>query len=253
MKAAEPNAPDPGEEAFLASYDPEEFPRPSIAVDVVLVTIHEGELRALLVRRAEPPQKGRWSLPGSFVRLGEDPEAGARRVLAEKAGLEGIFLEQLYTFGAPDRDPRTHVISIAYYALVDQARLAGALGASEGRALARVEVEWEGEVGGPAAATDAEGAPLAVAFDHADILGLVVKRLRGKLDYAALGFQLLGSRFTLRDLQTVHEVVLGRPLNKDSFRRRMLASGQIEPTGEREQDVLHRPAELYRIARESAV
>ena len=85
------------------------------------------------------------------------------------------------------------------------------------------------------------------------MLGLVVKRMRGKLDYAALGFQLLPARFTLRELQTVHEVVLGRPQNKDSFRRRMLASGRIEPTGEREQDVLHRPAELYRIAEESAV
>ena len=221
-----------------------------LAVDVALATVHSGELRVLLMRR---PELERWALPGGFVRRGEGLDEAARRILADKAGLRGdLFLEQLYTFGRPDRDPRTHVVSVTYYALVDQALLNEA--SSEAfRDSMRIDVEWEGEQGGPAHAVDREGNPLRLAFDHARILGTLVQRLRGKLDYAALGFQLLPRQFTLRELQTVHEVILGRSLNKDSFRRRLLASGLIEATGKREQDVLHRPAELYRIARPSAV
>ncbi len=228
---------------FLAEYDANEFERPSVAVDVALLTVHEGGLRVLLVERVEPPQRGAWALPGGFVGMNESLDDAAARVLRDKGGLEGIFLEQLYSFGSPGRDPRTRVISVAYVALVDHARLEGT-----GRPLAELQVPWEGEEGGP---VEVEGMDLA--FDHAEILGAAVKRLRGKLDYAALGFQLLPDRFTLRDLQTVHETILGRELNKDSFRRRMLATGLIEPTGEREQNVLHRPAELYRIHQASAV
>jgi 8-oxo-dGTP diphosphatase len=239
---------DADDREYLESYDPEAWARPSVAVDVALVTVHEGELRALLVRRPEPPQKGRRALPGGFVVLDESLDDAARRVLATRTGLADVFVEQLFTFGAPDRDPRTRVISVAYYALVDHARLERALAARPELELTPLVVPWEGLAGGPVKV--AGGLP---AFDHAAILGLVVERLRGKLDYAALGFQLLPRRFTLRALQTVHEVVLGRELNKDSFRRRMLASGLIEPTGEREQDVLHRPAELYAIRDQSAV
>ncbi|MDB4453819.1 NUDIX hydrolase [Planctomycetota bacterium] len=228
---------------FLAGYDASEFERPSVAVDVALLTVHEGGLRVLLVERVEPPQRGAWALPGGFVGMNESLDDAAARVLRDKGGLEGIFLEQLYSFGSLGRDPRTRVISVAYVALVDHARLE-----ATGRPLAELQVPWEGEEGGP---VEVEGMDLA--FDHAEILGAAVKRLRGKLDYAALGFQLLPDRFTLRDLQTVHETILGRELNKDSFRRRMLATGLIEPTGEREQNVLHRPAELYRIHQASAV
>ena len=112
----------PDDADFLKAYDPGQFQRPSVAVDVALVSVHEGELRVLLIRRDEQPQRGSWSLPGGFVRMDEDLEQAARRVLVEKAGLEGLFLEQLYTFGAPERDPRMRVISVAYYALVDHAR-----------------------------------------------------------------------------------------------------------------------------------
>ena len=100
---------------------------------------------------------------------------------------------------------------------------------------------------------DAEGRPLPLAFDHADLLGMAVKRLRGKLGYTPIGFQLLPECFTLRALQSVHETILGRPLNKDSFRRRMLSSGELEATGDHEDEVGHRPAELYRFARRSAL
>ncbi|MFK7960375.1 MAG: NUDIX domain-containing protein [Phycisphaerales bacterium] len=242
------------EAAFLAAYDASAFDRPSVAVDIALMTVDGGSLRALLTRRAEHPARGQWSLPGGFVDPSESLDDAARRVIQAKAGLTDIFVEQLYTFGAVDRDPRTRVISVAYYALVDVARLtpaivAGATGAAD-RRLAPVTVDWPGEAGGPAAvreeAGDDAGAPLPLAFDHAEMLGLVVQRLRGKLDYAPIGFEMLPDTFTLRQLQAVHETILGRSLNVDSFRRRMLASGELNATGTREADTAHRPAELYR-------
>ena len=231
------------EQAFLAAYDAAQFPHPSVAVDVALVTADEGRLRAVLTQRTEHPAKGRWGLPGGFVQIDESLDAAAARVLEKKLGLSGIFLEQLYTFGRPDRDPRTRVISVAYYALVDAARLRPAK-----LTLATLQVPWQGEQGGPIEALDSEGTKLPLAFDHADILGLVVQRLRGKLDYAPIGFELLPREFTLRQLQTIHETILGRTHNKDSFRRRLLASGLIAPTGKLEEAVDHRPAELYRFA-----
>ncbi len=237
---------DADERAFLAAYDASRFPRPSVAVDVAIVTASEGELRALLVQRDEHPHRGDWSLPGGFVRMDESLDAAAARVLADKGGVENVYLEQLYTFGAPARDPRTRVLSVAYYALVHP----GELPHSNGRVRrARLGVSWSGETGGPASALDDDGTPLPLAFDHADMLGMVVKRLRGKLDYTAIGFELLPEHFTLRALQEVHETILGHALNKDSFRRRMLASGRIRPTGAQESDVGHRPAALYRFAR----
>jgi 8-oxo-dGTP diphosphatase len=241
------------EAAFLDAYDPKDFDRPSVTVDVALISAAEGHLRAALVKRTAHPFKGRWALPGTFVGIDESLDTAAARALRGKAGLGGMFLEQLYTFGQPGRDPRMRVISVAYYALVEAARLAALeRGAPEVRGV-RLAVPWEGETGGAVEALDEAERPLPLAFDHAEILGMAVKRLRGKLDYAPIGFQLLGETFTLLELQRVHETVLGRPVNKDSFRRRMLASGQLEATGQMQTGVDHRPAELYRFLRRSAV
>ncbi|OGQ24431.1 MAG: NUDIX hydrolase [Deltaproteobacteria bacterium RBG_16_71_12] len=234
----------------MRGYDPGAYPRPSVAVDVVALTVEQGSLHAALYRRAAHPSRGRYALPGGFVRLDESLDAAARRLLAHKAGLSDVFLEQLFTFGDPKRDPRGRVIAVAYYALVDAARFPRR---RDGLVMARVNVPWQGETGGPIEAEDAEGRPLPFAFDHADIVGLAVKRLRGKLDYSPVGFQLLPAEFTLRQLQDVHEVVRGEPVNKDSFRRRMLASGHLEATGSHEHNVTWRPAELYRFVRRSAL
>lgn len=241
------------ERAFLDAYDPGAFERPSVTVDVALLSAFDGALSTLVLERSAHPFKGRFALPGGFVAMDESLDAAADRVLAEKCGLPGVFLEQLYTFGAPDRDPRTRVITVAYYALVDRARFAEAAARADGLAVARLEVPWEGETGGPVELRTDEGKALQLAFDHAEVLGMAVKRLRGKLGYAPIGYQLLARRFTLLELQRVHETILGRPLNKDSFRRRMLASGDLEATGESQKDVDHRPAELYRFARRSAL
>jgi 8-oxo-dGTP diphosphatase len=242
-----------GEAEFLAEYDASAFVRPSLTVDVALLTVAEGSIRVLLLERSHHPQQGKWALPGGFVAIDESPDAAAARVLGEKAGLAGLFLEQLYTFGEPGRDPRTRVVTVAYYALVPAERLVTA-GVPDGEKaqLARLHVPWPGERGGPVEAVDPSGAPLPLAFDHAEILGTAVKRLRGKLDYAPIGFRLLPERFSLRALQQIHEVISGRRLNKDSFRRRMLATGQLEATGEHRTDVEYRPPELYRFVEPAA-
>lgn len=239
------------EQEFLTAYDPKAFDLLSLAVDVAILTVVDGGLEAALVERAEHPHRGRWALPGGFLRMDESLDQAAKRVLGQKAGLANVFLEQLYTFGNPKRDPRTRVITVAYYALVDPVRLVP--DDTHTFELGRIVVPWEGETGGPVEVRDREHRKLPLAFDHADILGMAVKRIRGKLDYTPIGFQLLPETFTLRRLQDVHETILGRTLNKDSFRRRMLASGLLEATGERESEVGHRPAELYRFTKRSAI
>ncbi len=240
------------EAAFLARYDLTAFERPSVAVDIVVLGFARGSLSVAVYQRAEHPHRGRYALPGGFVRLSESLDAAATRLLHGKAGLAGVFIEQLYTFGTPGRDPRGRVIAVAYFALVDAARLACAATAPGAR-VATVRVPWPGETGGPVELHDHTGHELPLAFDHADVLGMAVKRLRGKLDYTPIGFQLLPDEFTLRALQDVHEAVRGERVNKDSFRRRMLASGFLEATGAHESDTSHRPAELYRFVRRSAV
>jgi 8-oxo-dGTP diphosphatase len=228
---------------------PLRYGRIGVAVDVVLATVHEGAVHVLLVQRTQEPASGVYALPGVFVGDDETLEQAASRALRRKTGLDDVFLEQLYTFAAPDRDPRGRVLSVAYYALVSAGRLEAALAAvspADGLALARIAVPWEGEAGGPVDVRVGD-APLSLPFDHAEIISLAVLRLRGKLDYAPIGFRLLPERFTLRELLQVHEAILGRPLPLNSFRRRMLDSGQLLATGEHEQGRTHRPGELYRV------
>lgn len=253
-RAAKKTAGKPAESeaAFLAGYDLTAFERPSVAVDIVVLGFARRSLSVAVYQRAEHPHRGRYALPGGFVRMDESLDAAAARLLHGKAGLRGVLIEQLYTFGAPGRDPRGRVIAVAYSALVDAARLARATTAPGAR-VATVRVPWPGETGGPVELFDHTGSALPLAFDHADVLGMAVKRLRSKLDDGPVGFQLLPEEFTLRALQDVHEAVRGEAVNKDSFRRRMLASGFLEATGAHERDASHRPAELYRFVRRSAL
>lgn len=234
------------EDDFLRNYDPAAYDRPAVAVDLVLMTVRDGAPAALLARRARHPARGRWALPGGFVRIAEGLDAAARRVLREKARIDAGYVEQLYTFGAAGRDPRMRVVTVAYFALLPAGRLAAALKSDPALTLARVDVPWTGEAGGPAGASGDDGA-LPLAFDHADILGLAVLRLRGKLGYAPVAFALLPELFTLRALQDVHEAILGVALNKPAFRRRMIDQGWIEATGARETGASFRPAELFRL------
>src|SRR5262245_16824943 len=156
------------DKAYLASYDLEAFKRPSVTVDLVLMSVLEGALHALLMRRAQPPAEGKWALPGGFVRLDESLDAAARRILHEKAHVASALLEQRYTFGAVDRDPRMRIITVAYCALLPAARLEKAREEAGDLALAKIVTAWKGETGGRAEAHSADGARLALAFDHAD-------------------------------------------------------------------------------------
>ena len=189
----------------------------------------KAELRLLLIRRAIPPFKGAWALPGGFVLAGESLEEAARRELREETGLTTVYLEQLYTFGEPQRDPRGRVVSVAYYALVNL---------NEHK---------------PSAASDAEGTAWTsvkalpkLAFDHAAILETALARLKGKLSYEPVGFELLPRKFTLSQLQRLYESVLERPLDKRNFRKKLLAMGLLVDLKELEQGVAHRAARLFR-------
>ncbi|WAJ30351.1 NUDIX hydrolase [Antarcticirhabdus aurantiaca] len=228
---------------FLRNYDPQAFARPSITVDLVLLSIRGGRPSVLLMRRTAPPQADRWALPGGFVGIDEDLEAAAARVARDKAGIEGARLEQLYTFGAVDRDPRMRIVTVAYLGLMEEGAFEDALRDTPDRLGAVLEI---GPTGEGFAARSPRGEALPLAFDHAEILAAALMRLRGKLDWSDVGFSLLPERFTLRQLQEVHEAILGTSLNKPAFRRRMLDKGWIAPTGAREEGASFRPAELFR-------
>jgi 8-oxo-dGTP diphosphatase len=206
-----------------------EYPRSALTVDCVVLGFDEGDLKVLLIKRGLEPFKGRWALPGGFVRIDEALDAAARRELREETGLSNIFLEQLYTFGEVRRDPRERVVSVAYYALVKLSDHA-AKGATDA-ANARWFVVSE--------------AP-KLAFDHTEILRTAVERLKGKVRYQPIGFELLPPKFTLSQLQHLYEAVLGTELDKRNFRKKVLSFGLLVPLKESQMLGRHRPAQLFR-------
>jgi 8-oxo-dGTP diphosphatase len=208
-----------------------EYPRPAVTVDLVIFTIADNDLKVLLIRRGGEPYKNHWTLPGGFVEIDESLEAAAARELKEEAGVTNVYLEQLYTFGDPKRDPRGRVISVSYFALVDaeQQRIRAASDATE--------TEWH-SVFDPALATK-------LAFDHKQILDYAVWRLRNKIEWTTVGYELLPKKFTLSELQRVYEIILQRPVDKRNFRKKILAQGQIRELNETRSDGAHRPAKLY--------
>ncbi|WP_159981502.1 MULTISPECIES: NUDIX domain-containing protein [unclassified Novosphingobium] len=237
------------ESQFLEEYDPAAYERPSVTVDLVLIGLRGGRPAVLLQERRDPPFAGRWALPGSFVGVEEALESAAVRTLHEKARLEKAHLEQLYTFGTVDRDPRMRVITVVWLALLNEQDFTAALAANPALLPAAIDVTWTGEAGGPIKVATPNGAQIDLAFDHAAIIAVAVQRLRGKLDYSEVGFALLPELFTLRQLQDVHEAILGTALNKPAFRRRMQDRGWLAATGTREEGTSYRPAELFRYQR----
>lgn len=204
-----------------------DYPKPIVTVDTVVLTLADGGLNVVLVRRDKEPFPGAQALPGGFVRIGEDRDAGAaaRRILAEKAGIATGFLEQLYTFSGPVRDPRGWSVSIAHYFLVRREDLP-----AEDR-FALVPIDRLPEL----------------PFDHRAIIAKAVERVRSKASYTTLPIHLMPETFTLEELRACYEAVLGRPLDRSSFRQKMLASGFVVlALGERKGQ--HRPAQLYRAA-----
>jgi len=206
------------------------YPHPALTTDIVIFTIRDKELKLLLILRGGEPYEGKWALPGGFVKLGEDLESGARRELEEETGIRDVYLEQLYTFGAVERDPRERVITVAYYALIpsDQIQLRAATDAEA--------VGWFNMNELP-----------ALAFDHQQIVEMAHQRLTAKLDYSTIAFQFMPDEFTLSEFQEVYEIILQEDIDKRNFRKWVLALEQIEETGNEKRDGPHRPAKLYRV------
>lgn len=222
-----------------------DYPQPAIAVDIALITVIDGSIAVLVVHRDEPEQvRGKYALPGGFVHIDKSLNDTVAQVLREKANVKSVYLEQLATFGELNRDPRGRVISIAFFALIPKQKLTKALEGRGDLSLLKITTSWAGEKGGKAIVWKGKK-KITLAFDHDIILGEVVKRLRGKLGYSAVGFELLPARFTLSDVQEIHEAILGTSLTKPAFRRKILDRGLIRATGTREARGAFRPAELY--------
>ncbi len=206
-----------------------QYPHPAVTTDTVVFTIRDQQLQLLLIRRGLPPYEGMWALPGGFLDIDENIDHCAQRELQEETGLSGIYLEQLYTFGAPERDPRERVISVTYYAIVPADRLRPRAGSDA------VEAAWYPLNNLP-----------ELAFDHDKIIEMAHQRLISKTYYSTIAFQFLTERFTLSELQSVYEILRGEKLDKRNFRKSILALGQIEETNELRRHGTHRPARIYR-------
>src|SRR5262245_26037467 len=213
------------------NYDPTRYERPSVTVDVVIFTLQERELHVLLVKRKHWPFEGRWAIPGGFVNMSESLELAARRELEEETGVRDIYLEQLYTFGDPKRDPRTRVISVAYIALVSADTQT--LRVSE----ESTDVRW----------FPVRALPGPLAFDHDTILATGLDRLRSKLEYTTLAFQLLPEVFSILELKHIYEQILGEEnkIDKGNFYRKIKDANILEDTGLRREG-RGRPTTLYR-------
>jgi 8-oxo-dGTP diphosphatase len=212
-----------------------EYARPSVTVDCVVfgLDLDAEDLKILLIQRSGKPFAGMWALPGGFVDMGETLEQAAKRELQEETGISRLYLEQLYTFGDPGRDPRDRVITVAYYALV---KLTDHTIKADTDAS---DVAWFGVSDLP-----------RLAFDHAKIVATALNRLKGKVRYQPIGFELLPAKFTLSQLQRMYEVILERSLDKRNFRKKILGMGLLVETSEIQKDVAHRAARLYRFDEE---
>ena len=254
------------EQQYLQNYDPSQYEHPSVTVDILIFTVSDKKLRLLLIRRNAYPYLGKWAIPGGFLRMDESADDAAARRIREEAGVEQIHLEQLYTFSAVDRDPRTRVISIAYLATVPQGKLhyLAGVGADDAALFEICGVTGQNVDGNPECAYPSneedyllkgpDGEVISsrdLAFDHGRIIRTAILRMRGKLDYTDLAFGFVEdpSSFTLTELRLIHEAILDRPLDIGNFRRTIKreyeAAGRIEERG-LEKGSVGRPAMLYR-------
>ncbi len=221
------------QEESATTYDASKYDRPSVTVDVVIFSLIERELNILLVKRKRWPYEGQWAIPGGFINIDESIETAARRELEEETGVRDIYLEQLYTFGEPLRDPRTRVISVAYFAIIRADRQV--LKVSD----ESTDVRW----------FPVRRLPGQLAFDHDHILATALDRLRSKLEYTTLAFQLLPEVFSILELKHIYEQILGEKLDKGNFYRKIKDAKVLEDTGMRREG-RGRPTTLYRFRRD---
>jgi 8-oxo-dGTP diphosphatase len=204
------------------------YETPLVTVDIVVLTVESGKLKALLIQRKQPPFQNMWAIPGGFIHSGETLEAAAERRLFEETNAKDIYLEQLYSFGTPLRDPRARVITVAYYALISADRLS-----LQAKANAQ-NVGW----------FDVTDLP-ELAFDHKGIVMRAWARLKEQLKDSNVAYQLLPAKFTLTELQRVYELILAKKLDKRNFRKKILSPGLLVETDETKMEGYHRPAQLY--------
>jgi len=206
------------------------FPTPNVAVDTVLCTIIDNQVHVLMIQIGSGVLENYWALPGGLVHVDESLDAAAKRVLFEKAHAENIYLEQLYAFGAVDRDPRSRTISVAYYALINDADMH-----SIHKGQYYKDTQW----------FPIHMLPTDVAFDHTDIIAFAHNRLKETITQPKTLASLLPKRFTLSRLQRIHEIILEQEIDKRNFRKKLLALDLVTKTKEKEDGMAHRPAWLY--------
>lgn len=204
------------------------YEQSGITLDLAIFTVNKNKLKVLLTKRAEQPFLGEWSMPGGFLRKDEALEDAAYRVLTEKTGVKNVYMEQLYTFGDPKRDPRSRVITVAYIALIPWEHL------NQPESEKISDLTW----------ASVDSLP-KLAFDHKMILDYAIKRLRAKTSYSNIVYGLLPKSFRLSELQNIYEIIINDKLDKRNFRKRMLATGLLRETGKKYQTGAHRPALLY--------
>lgn len=205
-----------------------EYERPALATDCVIFGFDGGELKLLLLKREKEPFENKWALPGGFVYMDETTEASAKRILLEKAGIKNVFIEQLYTFSKVDRDPRERIVSVTYFALVNKSQFNLIAGRDT------IQAEWHKISALP-----------ELGFDHSEIVALAVERLKGKVQYQPIGFELLDEKFTLSQLQLLYEAILQTPIDKRNFRKKIIGMGLLKQLDEKEQNVPHKAAFYY--------
>ncbi|MDD3765965.1 MAG: NUDIX domain-containing protein [Eubacteriales bacterium] len=215
----------------LVSYMYQETKTHEITVDVVIFTIKKGSLQVLLVQRAKEPFINKWAIPGGFVRLSENLDEAAQRLLFEKSNLKDVYLEQIYTFGNPLRYPNSRVITVAYFALIRSENLVLKF---DETAENIKQVSWHSVYDLP-----------KLAFDHELIIQYAYNRLRGSLEYSPVAFQLLPKKFTLTELQKAYEIILHTTLDKRNFRKKMVSLNILKELDEYTKNRSKRPARLY--------
>ncbi|MFN8258327.1 MAG: NUDIX domain-containing protein [Bacteroidales bacterium] len=206
-----------------------DYPRPAVTTDCVIFGFDETDLKVLLIQRGIEPYKGKWAFPGGFLHMDETVEDGAKRELFEETGLKDIFIEQLYTFSDVDRDPRGRVITVAYYALVNL----------------NENIPVAGDDAKKAAWFPVSKIP-SLAFDHDQLLRMALYRLKGKIRYQPIGFELLPEKFTLPDLQHLYEVILETSLDRRNFRKKIQKMDLLIELEEKQQGVAHKAATYFK-------
>jgi len=204
-----------------------DFPKPSVTVDIVIFTIQDNQLKVLLIKRGIEPFRNYWAIPGGFVKIDESLEAAAKRELNEETGVNNVYLEQLYSFGNPDRDPRGRVITIAYMALINSGNI------NLKAATDVSDAQWFSVKKIP-----------SLAFDHKEILEYSLKRLRWKFEYTTAAFSMLPKKFTISQIQSIYEIVFERKFDKRNFAKKVLSLGILKTEGIK-RDVSNRPPTIY--------